>query len=152
MRWVIVFVIAFYHLPVSAQNYLGYPRQYIMNALKTERKDMKGPVKIKDDGKDFISYVAKDGKRVVFYHFKSMEITLENGKKADADICYKYVSKNMCRNYSKCPEMETVVRSLNSRFTPSGENVWMDYSQKTPHEWLLVKEDNFFEVHVTEKK
>ena len=135
-----------------SQNYLGFSKKYIIKALKSERKDMKGPVEYIDDTLSFISYVTENKKRAVFYYFNMLDVTLENGKTSKQEICVKYVSKNMCTSYSKCPEKDDVFRSLNSRFTPVGHQVWMDYTRPVPHEWALVENENYFEVHVTEKK
>jgi hypothetical protein len=109
-------------------------------------------VEVRNDSLNFISYVSDGKKRVVFYYFKPMEVMQKGGKTGKSEICVKYVSKNMCRSYTECPELDEVVRSLNSRFTPDGYMVWMDYSKSIPQQWIVVKEDHYFEVHVEEKK
>lgn len=152
MREFIIIALLFFFRIADAQNYLGYSKQYIMKALKSQREDMKGPVEFKVDTLHFISYVTEDKKRAVFYYFEKMTVPLKSGKKSNQEICVKYVSKNMCASYSKCPEKDEVIRSLDSRFTSAGFHIWMDYSKKIPQEWVLVEDENYFEVHVTEKK
>lgn len=137
---------------VMAQNYLGYGRQYINKALKAERKDLKGPVEMRDNGGNYIFYVTSDNKRAVIYHFRKMEVTLKNGKTIEEEICIKYVSRNQCKSFTECPEMDAVIRSIASRFTETGYRTWVDYSKKVPQEWVVVQEDDYFEVHVEERK
>jgi hypothetical protein len=111
---------------------------------------MTGPVKVKDESNNFISYISKDARRVVYYYFKPLPVTLKNGKTKEAEICWKYYSKNKCRGFSSCPEMEDIIRSLDSHLTSTSYNIWVDYSKKVPHEWVLVKDEKTFEIHVTE--
>lgn len=150
----ILFFIAafcFFFTTGFSQNYLGYSKEYILKALKSQRKDMKGPLIIKAVNDNFILYTAKDGRRSVFYHFKPVIITSANGKKTQEEICIKYISKNQCQGYTNCPEMDEVIRSLDSHFTPSGQYlIWVDYSKTVPHEWVIVRDDDYFEVHVSE--
>ncbi len=151
MRILIIVFVGVFSLACKGQNYLGYSKAYIIKALKNERKDMTGPLEVRDSLHNFISYVSKDKKRAIFYYFRYQNVP-KNGKTQPTEICYKYSSKNMCESNSKCPEMDDVVRSLDSRFTNAGFHVWIDNSRKIPHEWVLVKEEDYFEVHVTEKK
>ena len=136
-----------------SKNYLGYSKEYILKALKSQRKDMDGPLIVKAVNDNFICYIAKDGRRVVYYHFVMRTITSETGSKSQEEICVRYFSKNQCQAITNCPEMDEVVRSLNSHFTPSGQYLtWIDYDKTVPHEWVIVKDHDYFEVHVTERK
>lgn len=153
MKWLSAVVLTILlSAAASAQNYIGFSKEYIIRAMKSQRKDMSGPVKLKDESNNFISYVSKDGKRVVYYYFKPMTVTAKSGKTQESDICWKYYSKNKCKSYTSCPEMDEIVRSLDSHMTKVGDNLWMDYSKKVPHEWVLVKDEHTFEIHVTEAK
>lgn len=147
----LIFALTLFCSTVFSQNYLGYSKQYIIKALRAERKDMKELAAFKSDTMNYISYVARDNKRTVIYHFTKTE-AVKNGKNIWEEICTKYVSKNKCKSYSECPEMDEVVRSLDSHFTKEGNDVWVDYSKKIPHEWIIVKDENYFEVHVTERE
>lgn len=142
---------AFFCSAVFGQNYLGYSKQYIIKALKSERKDMKPFVAFHNDSMNYISYVARDNKRTVIYHFTKTPV-VKNGENTTDDICTKYVSKNKCTGFSECPELDKVTRSLDSHFTREGPDVWVDNTKQVPQEWVIVKDDDSFEVHVTEKK
>lgn len=147
----LLLIFTFFCSAAFAQNYLGYSKQYIIKALKSERKDMKPFVAFQNDSMNYISYVARDNKRTVIYHFTKTPV-VKNGKPTTDDICTKYVSKNKCTSYSECPELDEIKRSLDSHFTSEGPDVWVDNSKKIPHEWVIVKDEDYFEVHVTEKK
>ena len=136
---------------VFSQNYLGYSKEYIMKALKSQRKDMKGPLIVKAANDNYIVYIAKDGRRAVYDHFKEVDFSSETGKISGEEICTNYISKNKCLSYSNCPEMDDVVRSLDSHFTRSADyHTWIDYSKSVPHEWVIVQDNDFFEVNVSE--
>ncbi len=151
MKSLLIFAITLFCSTVFAQNYLGYSKQYIIKALKSERKDMKPYVAFQNDTMNYISYVARDNKRTVIYHFAKLPV-VKNGKSTTDDICTKYVSKNKCASFSQCPELDEVKRSLDSHFTNEGPDVWVDKSKKIPHEWVIVKDEDYFEVHVSERK
>jgi len=138
-------------MDASSQNYLGYSKEYIIKAMKSQRKDLNGPFVYTTSDSSYISYISHDKQRIIFYLFEPMEVT-KSGRKTKADICVKYMSKTLCPEHMRCPQMEQVIRSLESSFTPEGYNTWIDYSKKIPQEWVLVEEDHYFEVHVTEKK
>ncbi len=147
------FAFTFFFISGFSQNYLGYSKEYIIKALKSERKDMKGPVVVKAVKDNFIIYLSKNGRRSVYYHFKEVDFISETGKVTREDICTNYISKNLCQGYAQCPEMEEVIRSLNSHFTPTGQHhIWIDYSKTIPHEWVIVKDNDYFEVYVSELK
>ena len=150
----IFFLIAalnFFFTNSFSQNYLGYSKQYILKALKSQRKDMKGPLVVKAANENYILYIAKDGRRAVYYHFQPVTMISETGRKIEEDICTNYISKNKCQGYSNCPEMDEVIRSLDSHFTPSGQYfIWIDYTKTVPHEWVIVRDNDYFEVYVTE--
>ena len=133
-----------------SQNYLGYSKQFILKALKSQRKDMTGPIIVKAVNDNFIFYIAKDGRRIVYYHFNPVTITSATGKKSQEEICTKYISKNECQDHVNCPEMDEVVRSLDSHFTNEHYLVWVDHTKTVPHEWVIVRDADYFEVHVTE--
>ena len=135
-----------------SQNYIGYNKEYIKEDMKSKKKEMKGPINKQDAWNNYMAYFSKDGKRAVYYHFKETEAKLPDGSVGPTEICYKYISKTKCRNNLECPEMEKVVNSLNSHFSNEGNNFWTDYSKPVPHEWIIVKQDDHFEVHVTEAK
>jgi len=147
----LIAALSFLFLKGFSQNYLGYSKQYILKALKSQRKDMKGPLIVKAANENYILYIAKDGRRAVYYHFQSVNITSETGKISREEICTNYISKNKCRSYSDCPEMDEVIRSLDSHFIPSGNHlIWIDYNKTVPHEWVIVRDNDYFEVYVTE--
>ncbi len=156
MKTPILFLIAalsFSFANSFAQNYLGYSKEFILKALKSQRKDMKGPLLVKAVNDNFICYIAKDGGRVVYYHFVIRTITSEAGGSSQEEICVRYFSKSRCQSNSNCPEMDKVVRSLDSHFVPSGQHLtWIDYNKTVPHEWVIVRDDDYFEVYVTELK
>lgn len=135
---------------IWCQNYIGYNKEYIKKDMKSHKKEMKGPVTKQDNWTNYLAYFSKDGKRAVYYHFKEMEVKLPDGSVGPTDICYKYVSKTKCRNLKECPEMDKVVNSLSSHFNRRDSYTWVDYSKPTAQEWVIVKEADYFEVHVTE--
>ena len=135
---------------VVSQNYIGYNKQYIKKEMKSRKKEMKGPVTKSDTWVNYIAYFSKDGKRAVYYHLKKQEVKLPDGSTGPTDICYKYISKTKCRSNKECPELDKVINSLNSHFSNEGHYIWKDYSKPIPQEWLIVKEEGSFEVHVSE--
>src|ERR1041385_4491069 len=81
----------------SAQNYLGYSKDCIINSIKVQRKDLKGPVIVKNDKENYIVYSTRNARRAVIYYFHEMPFTLDNGKQDTTEICIKYYSKNKCQ-------------------------------------------------------
>ena len=150
---ILIAVLSFFFTTGFSQNYLGYSKQYILKALKSQRKDMKGPVIVNAANENYILYIGKHGSRTIYYHFNVKNISSENGKSSMEEICTRYITKNKCQSYTSCPEMDEVMRSLDSHFTPSGDHlIWIDHTKTVPHEWVIVRDHDYFEVYVTELK
>jgi hypothetical protein len=152
----LVLLIAAWMLPALAwsQNYLGYSKEYIKKAIAANYKDMKPPVEVKDGESNYLIFNKTDGQRTVIYHFAAMPVIIDSpSRQTQAEICVKYYSKNKCTDYNACPQMDQVMRSLDSHFEKGGTYLqWIDESRRTPQEWVLVRDDDYFEVHVMEMR
>lgn len=140
-------------VPVQAwsQNYLGYSKDYIKNAIAANYKDYRAPVEVVNEKGNYIVYTKGNGERTVVYHFRRIPVIVDDGTQTQAEICVKYYAKNKCTNYNTCPQMDQVILSLDSHFEKGGTYLqWIDNSRRTPQEWVLVRDEDYFEVHVME--
>ncbi len=152
-QWILLLtVLTVLSAPSFAQNYLGYSKEYIIDAMNFERPEMMGPFVFDDNDSNYICFVSQNKQRIVLYIFEKMEVSLQDGEISRVEICTKYMSKTMCPDYTRCPQLDMVIRTLEGNFTNAGHHIWIDYSGSIPQEWVLVAEDHYFEVHVTEKK
>jgi len=151
----LLFAAAMLSLPFRSwsQNYVGYSKEYIKKAIAAEYKDLKAPVEVKNEEDNYLIFAKNDDSRIVMYHFQVMPVTLDNGKQTQAEICIKYYSKNKCNGNFDCPQMDEVVSTLDNHFEKGGTYLqWIDDSRRTPQEWMLVRDNDYFEVHVMELK
>jgi hypothetical protein len=81
-----------------------------------------------------------------------MPVTLTSGKQVQSEICVKYFSKTKCTSYQQCPQMDKVIKSLDSHFERGADMQWIDRSKKIPQEWVIVRDEDYFELHVLELK
>jgi len=152
-KWTLGLVCSiFISLSAVAQNYVGFSKEYIIEAMQAHNSEVLGPVVSSATDSNYILYLAENKNRIVVYFFEKKEVPLPDGTKKEADICVKYFSKTMCPDYSKCPQLVGVIKTLESAFTNTGHHTWIDYTKAIPQEWVLVEEDHYFEVHVSEVK